>query len=297
LRISDEFDIEIISADSRQIYKHLNIGTAKPDSSELSKVKHHLIDIIEPTEKYSAGKFRDACNQIVPEILLRKKIPLIVGGTGFYIDAFFNGLNAPTSDEKYIMQVENEILEIGYENFYKKYLTIDPNSAIRHDKNNQVKTKRAMACFYQTGELYSSFLSEQNANKIFTPAYIYLTQDRQKLYERINLRVLKMYEIGLIDEVKELLANGLNPTAYGFATVGYKETLQYINNEINYMEMINQTQQSTRRYAKRQTTWFNKLERLESERLELENLKLEVENLDKDFNLVDNILKSVLHKI
>ncbi len=234
----------------------MDIGTAKPNLEELKKVKHHLIDILHPQEMYSAGKFINDCNKAIKEILLKNKKPLLVGGTGFYINAFFDGLNAPKSDPNIVKEIELRIENEGYENVYNEYLKIDPDSAKRHDKNNYVKTIRGLSCFYTNGEKYSSFLNKNNVNNEFTPNYIGLDLDRIKLYNLINNRVDLMYEQGLLNEVETLLKSGVKPNDYGMRTVGYKEAIMYLNSNLNHEQMIEFTKQSTRRYAKRQITFF-----------------------------------------
>jgi tRNA dimethylallyltransferase len=252
--------IEIVSADSRQVYTGMDIGTAKPTKGELCEIPHHLIDVIPPTVNYTAGDFALDARHAISDILQRGGRPLVVGGSGFYIRALFHGLGAPTVDPNIYQNLVDRANREGYDAIYQELLRIDPAAAQAQSANNRVKVLRALACYVQTGRLYSSFLEgdaiEQAA---FVPRYLGLAPPRPELYQRINQRVIEMMEAGLEEEVDGLLRQGIPPDAPGLKTVGYAEALEYLAGKISHEAMISAIQQSTRRYAKRQLTWFRKV--------------------------------------
>lgn len=249
--------IEIISADSRQIYIGMEIGTAKPSADVLRNVPHHVVDILSPDQSYSAGKFARDAEQILASIHARGGIPLVVGGTGFYIRALFEGLSAPAVDATIYARLEERLLEEGYTSLLEELRRLDPEGAAMHPPENQVKTLRALACYYQTGLPYSHFRrSEGSGNPRYRPRILTLMPDRAQLYERINQRVVEMVEQGLVEETRRLLDAGYGPHSPGMRTVGYVEAIEFLSGHIGREEMIALIQQSTRRYAKRQGTWF-----------------------------------------
>ncbi len=250
-------EVEIISADSRQIYVGMDIGTAKPPQAFLQRVPHHLVDIIHPDVRYSAGKFARDASAAINAILERGKIPLIAGGTGFYIRALFEGLQAPAADPVMYSQLEKRVEVEGYDALLEELYRLDPNAAKVLPPENRAKTLRALACCLQTGVPYSQFLLEQKEIlPVYKPVPFCLMPDRNLLYERINLRVVDMVNAGLLEETQKLLAQGYTTESPGMKTVGYKEALQYLSGDFSHEEMITAIQQSTRRYAKRQVTWF-----------------------------------------
>jgi tRNA dimethylallyltransferase len=252
--------IEIISADSRQVYIGMDIGTAKVTAAERSIAPHHLIDIVPPTVNLTAGDYALLARDIVREIVSRGSEPLLVGGSGFYISAFIEGLGAPTVDEEVYAGILGQVEREGYESVYAELLRVDPIAAHAHSPNNRVKVYRALACFRQTGRPYSSFAGASAIERsLVRPRYLGVAPPRQELYDRINQRVVEMVEHGLVKEVKRLLDAGIPPDAPGFRTVGYAEALKYLSGEYTLDEMIHQTQQASRRYAKRQMTWFRRI--------------------------------------
>jgi tRNA dimethylallyltransferase len=256
----DDRRIEIVSADSRQVYAGMDIGTAKPSAEQLRETPHHMIDVVPPTVNYTAGDFALDARVAINNILQRGGRPLIAGGSGFYIRALFHGLGAPTVDQSVYDSLVERANREGYDTIYQELLRIDPLAAQAQSANNRVKVFRALACYVQTGRLYSSFLEgdaiEQAA---FVPRYLGLAPPRPELYHRINQRVIEMVEAGLVEEVQGLLRQGLPLDAPGFRTVGYEETLDYLAGKLSREAMIHSIQQSTRRYAKRQLTWFRKV--------------------------------------
>jgi tRNA dimethylallyltransferase len=252
--------IEIVSADSRQVYSGMNIGTAKVTAEELSEIPHHMIDVVPPTVNYTAGDYALEARRVIDEILQRGGRPLVVGGSGFYIRALFHGLGAPTVDQSIYQSLVERANREGYDTIYQELRRIDPVAAEAQSANNRVKVFRALACYLQTGALYSSFLEGDAIEQApFVPRYLGLAPPRPELYQRINQRVVEMVEAGLVEEVEELLSEGQPPDAPGFRTVGYAETLDYLAGKISREAMIHSIQQATRRYAKRQLTWFRKV--------------------------------------
>ncbi|MCB0711521.1 MAG: tRNA (adenosine(37)-N6)-dimethylallyltransferase MiaA [Ignavibacteriae bacterium] len=248
--------VEIISADSRQVYVGMNIGTAKPSEEILSTIPHHLIDIITPNQTYSAGTFARDAQTRVDDILARNQIPVVVGGTGFYVRALFEGLAAPAADREVVAELEERAAKEGYEVLYRELLKVDPEAAQMYPKENRVKTYRALACWYQTGEKYSAFLSSAKEGSHVEPLVCLILPERELLYRRINDRVVEMIDQGLIEETNRLLESGYRPDDPGMRTVGYKEVLQVLEGKIEESELVPAIQQATRRYAKRQSTWF-----------------------------------------
>lgn len=265
LALAKSFDaIEIVSADSRQIYIGMDIGTAKPTTEELRSVPHHMIDIITPDTLYSAGLYAVAARRAIDDIVSRGKVPLVVGGSGFYVKALFEGLGAPTVDQNLLETLKRRGELEGGDKLYEELLAIDPEAARAHSPNNIVKTLRALCCYYQTGRLYSSYAEEESLDPSpYTPSYIGIAPDRALLYERINRRVITMLDDGLLKETEALLAKGYTRDASGLKTVGYAEAIAHLAGELSYEGMVGAIQQSTRRYAKRQMTWFRRVEGVE----------------------------------
>lgn len=253
-------EIEIISADSRQIYIGMEIGTAKPTREELAAAPHHMIDVVTPDVRYSAGMYADAVSALLRGIMERGKVPLLVGGTGFYLKALFQGLGAPTVDPAVLAELEARCRGIGASAMHQELAAIDLVAAAAHSPNNVVKTLRALACYYQTGRPYSSFLTSDASASEWEPCYLGIAPERGLLYGRIDARVLTMIEAGLIAETEGLLASGIAGDAPGMRTVGYAEVVEYLRGAIDRPRMIELIQQSTRNYAKRQMTWFRSVE-------------------------------------
>lgn len=256
---SQRDDIEIVNADSRQIYIGMDIGTAKPTREEQARVCHHLIDIVAPDIAYSAGQFAIAARAAIEDIIARGKRPLVAGGSGFYIKALFEGLRAPQADSAVISQLEHRAALEGHDSLFDELSRIDP-AAATHSANNRVKTIRALACFYQTGVRYSEFAGVAIEGFAREPVYVGITMDREQLYETINERAQRMIDDGLVDETRRLIASGIASDAPGMRTVGYKESIAYLDGLIDARTLLAAIQQATRRYAKRQLTWFRGVE-------------------------------------
>lgn len=259
IQIAQELGTEIISADSRQIYKELTIGTAKPDESELIKVKHHFINNVFLTEKYDVGKFVKEAKEVINQIHSRNKIPIVVGGSGLYINSLLYGIfEGPSADEEVRLQIESELKEKGIEALLQKLKEIDPLTYEKIDKKNPRRLIRALEVYYLTGKPISQLQKEKHQAPDFEIIIYGLHWERKKLYERINQRVDQMIEKGLVEEVKEILNRYGENVNVVLQTVGYKEVIDYLKSKITYNEMIELIKRNTRRYAKRQLTWFRK---------------------------------------
>ncbi len=251
---------EIISADSMQIYKKMNIGTAKPTIKERQGVKHYLIDEIEPNESFSVVKYKDLAVKYIETILSNNKLPIIVGGTGLYINSVIDNLEFPNYKVDY--DYRNKLCEIakneGGQKLKEMLLKVDETTALALHNNDIKRLCRALEIYNTTGKTQSYWNEKSKQNQCsYNPIMVGLTyKDRNLLYEKINLRVDKMLENGLIDEVKELLNSGLNELATSMQAIGYKELALYLKGETTKEKAIDKIKQESRRYAKRQLTWF-----------------------------------------
>jgi tRNA dimethylallyltransferase len=261
LLLSDLLPLEIISADSRQIYKYLDIGTAKPTSEELNKVKHHFISIINPDEYYSAGMFAKEASEVIDNIFKNRKIPIVVGGSGLYIKALCEGIFEGQYNDSIKKKYKNKLLKLksqfGIDYLYEQLKSIDPDAANMYPDKNPSRILRALEHYYITGNKFSSSL--KNIPKpAFEPFYIGLLSDRQTLYSRINQRTDIMWKNGLLEETKNILDRGYSPDLNSLNTVGYKECIALLRGEITESIALEKIKQHTRNYAKRQMTWFRK---------------------------------------
>ena len=262
LRIADKLDTEIISADSRQIYKLMDIGTAKPSIEDRRKVKHYFVDELFPDEEFNAGEFGKKGRDVVDDILQRKKIPLVVGGSGLYVQALIDGFfDGPSADKDIREQLYQRLAEGGGEKLLDELRAIDAEAASTMLPTNTRRIIRALVVYRVTG-IPISQLRKFKTKINFIPILAGLNWDRKILYERINRRVDLMIEHGLVDEVKRLRDHGYTSTLNAFQTVGYKEVFDFIDGKIDYQRMIDLIKQNSRRYAKRQLTWFRQDERI-----------------------------------
>ncbi len=284
-----EFNGEIISADSRQVYRYLDIGTAKPDKAVLEKIGYHLIDIVNPDEEYNAGLFARDARKSISEIEKRGKTPFIVGGTGFYIRALLRGLAPiPKISAATRTKVEEFIQTKTIEEVYEYLQEVDKTAAARIDKNDLRRQQRALEVYASTGKPISWYWEQEMGKFPYNYLNILLTADREKLYERINHRIDEMVEKGLIDEIRGLLSKGYQEDDPGMITVGYREFYLWLNGEKTFPEAINLAKQHSRNYAKRQITWYRQQEfdlTLSVNSLNLYVLKDEIGNyIDKRSN-------------
>ncbi len=246
---------EIISADSRQIYKKLSIGTAKPTDAH---IKYHLIDIIEPSERYDAARFVSDALSAIDNILSRKKIPIIVGGTGLYIRALTVGLFPGEFRDDEIRKQLKYRHDSG-EDLYKFLCDIDPKAAEKIAPQNYVRIERALEVFLISGKPISYWWeTETKPPNELQFLKIGLSIERKELYHRIEQRAQKMFENGWVDEVQKLLDSGIAKDVPAFNSIGYGAVLRFLDGEISQEEMLEQIIRDTKRYAKRQITWFKK---------------------------------------
>lgn len=260
VELAKKINGEIISADSMQVYKDMNIGTAKINTEEMCGIKHYLIDIISPEKRYSVSNFKKDAETAIETILNKGKTPIIVGGTGLYIDSLIYGIEFQDEkiDEEYREKLNKIAEEQGLENLYKQAQEIDPEAMKKISKNDKKRIIRVLEIYHKTGKTKTEL--EKESRKV-NPKYNYkvyaITMDREKLYKRINNRVDEMLQEGLINEVKEILKKYNHfPTA--MQGLGYKEVVEFLENKTTENEMIEKIKKETRHYAKRQLTWFRK---------------------------------------
>jgi tRNA dimethylallyltransferase len=265
IEIAKRLKGEIISADSMQIYKYMDIGSAKPTREEMQGIPHHMIDVVYPDEEFSVALFRKMAGKLVDEIINRKHIPIIVGGTGLYISSLIYPYNFTDTaeDTEYREALTSIALEKGNEFVHNMLKNIDIESFIRIHPNNLRRVIRALEVYKNTGKTISEYQQESRSQEMeYNTAYIGLTMDRGLLYNRINRRVDKMFEAGLIDEVKKLREMGYNKNMTSMQGIGYKEIFDYFDNKCTIEETKDIIKQSSRRYAKRQLTWFRRDEKI-----------------------------------
>lgn len=255
---------EIISADSMQIYKGFDIGSAKPTEAEKEGIVHHLMDHIDPFTSYSVSQYRDEAKACIKDILSRNKTPIVTGGTGLYVNALMYDMdfsNAPR-DLEYRTSLENIAKEKGPEFLYEQLKEVDFLSYQKLHVNNTRKVIRALEVFHVTGQPLSDFKEDLKLADDYDYVIIGLTRNRKRLYVRINQRVDKMIEEGLIEEVKNLKNLGLNALNTSMQGIGYKEVIPYIDGKYDLESMVSTIKQNSRRYAKRQMTWFRRYEQM-----------------------------------
>jgi len=261
IKLARKLNGEIISADSMQIYKYMNVGSAKISELEMKGIPHHIVDIIQPNEEFSVADFKERAEIAIDEITSKNKLPMIVGGTGFYINSLiYNYSFASTNkDELYRDHLTKLATEKGNEHVHEMLKNIDEVSYNKLYPNDLKRVIRALEVYKVSGKPMSSFAAEQNILDIpYNVHYFVLNMDRQELYGRINKRVDIMMENNLVDEVIELKKMGYNSDMQSMKGIGYKEILYYLNDEISLSEAVEMIKQGSRNYAKRQLTWFRK---------------------------------------
>ena len=251
---------EIISADSMQIYKEMNIGTAKVNKEEMQGVQHYLVDFVSPDERYSVSNFKKDAEKAIEEILEKGKTPIVVGGTGLYIDSLIYGIEFQNEevDLEYREKLNKIADEKGLESLYKKAQEIDPEAMKKISINDRKRIIRVLEIYHKTGKTKTEQELQSRKNEVKYEYKVFaITMDREKLYERIEKRIDFMIEQGLIEEVKQILEKYHTfPTA--MQGLGYKEVGEYLEGSCTKEEMIEKIKSETRKYAKRQLTWFRK---------------------------------------
>lgn len=269
---------EIISADSMQIYKGMDIGTAKIRDEEKKGVNHYLIDEIFPDIEFSVSDFQEKANEYIDKVLKEDKLPMIVGGTGLYINSLIYDLNFSVSISNWELRDKyTELAKVhGNQYIHDELRLVDPVSADRIHVNDTKRVTRALEVYNETGKPMAEYYKDfRKPNDEFDIVMIGLKMDREKLYERINKRVDIMLEQGLIEEVQSLLDKGYDENLTSMQAIGYKEVIDYLKGNVSLEETIESIKQGSRRYAKRQITWFRKEERVHW--IDLDEIK------DKDY--------------
>ena len=258
IRLAEYFPFEVVSADSRQVYRLMNIGTAKPSVAEQSLVKHHLIDVVWPNEEYNASLFADQAQQAIQEIGTRGHMPLLVGGTGLYIRALTEGLiQAPGADPEVRSRLNLWADEAGSELLHQRLQGVDPRAAERLHQNDRVRIIRALEVFEQTGRPLSEFQAEhQFSDRPYRTLKLGLMLERDLLYQRIDSRAEQMFATGLLEETESLLKAGYDPELKSLRTIGYRQAIQLLNGDCSREEALEDLQRTTRRYARQQITWL-----------------------------------------
>ncbi len=284
IQLAKTINGEIVSADSMQIYEDMDIGTAKPTYQEMDGIKHYLIGNISPNVRYSVANFKKDALKAIEEILQKGKVPIIVGGTGLYVDSLVQGIEYDDIeiDLNYREKLEQIVKQTGLEELYQKAVEIDPIAMEKISSNDKKRIFRVLEIYHSTGK--TKTLQEIESREKENP-YEYIVfainMEREKLYERINRRVDIMLENGLVDEVKKLI-NKYEELPTAIQGLGYKEVVSYLKGEITYEEMVEKIKQETRRYAKRQLTWFRRNKKI-----------IWINGLDDIQNNINIILKGV----
>jgi tRNA dimethylallyltransferase len=263
--VARKMDAQIISADSRQLYRELDIGTAKPTLEERAAVPHHFVDCLDREELFSAGEYGRQARAKIMELLGAGIVPLVVGGSGLYISALANDFfDGPSADPEFRDRLKIRAASEGIQALYNELQQVDPEAAAKILPGDYRRIERALEIYYLTGFPISQIRKQQSNPPPYTPVLVGLEWPRKQLYERINARCLQMLEGGLIEETRRLVfERTLTPEiCNAMDSVGYKETTQYLRCEVDYNEMVRLFQRNTRRFAKRQISWFGRDERI-----------------------------------
>ncbi len=259
IQLAKQMDAEILNADSMQIYRGMDIGTAKISPDQQQGVPHHLIDIVDPNQPFSAADFIDVADRAISEIIARGKRVIVAGGTGLYIRALLHGLvDSPSGTTEIRTLLHQEADALGHEVMWEKLREIDPKLAAQTHPNNLVRIIRALEVYRMTGIPLSSYQHQHGfKQQRYNALKIGIKTNRQQLYERIEVRVDKMLADGLLDEVKNLLTRGFSSDLKSMRSIGYKESVGFLSGQYSLEETIRLIKRDSRHYAKRQLTWFN----------------------------------------
>ncbi len=288
IHIAKKFGGEVISADSMQIYKNLSVSTAKPTIEEMCGVKHHLIDFLDVNEKYSVSSYCKDARLVFDELTEKNILPVIVGGTGLYIDSFLSNTHffESASSDKVKTQLKEELSEKGVQAMYEELLKIDPVACEKIHPNNTVRVLRALEVYRTTGKtITEQTIESHNIEPDIEPLYIGISYyDRANLYARINKRVDIMLENGLLDEAKDFFA--ANPSQTAVNSIGCKEIKPYLDGTDSLSNCVENLKKETRRYAKRQITWFKRNEKINwfyADKMNSDELFASVDNLINEY--------------
>ncbi len=262
IELAKRINGEVISADSMQVYKGMDIGSAKITPEEMQGIRHYLIDVLEPTEDFNVASFKELAQRAIYEITSQGKIPIVAGGTGFYIQALLYDIDFSESlgeNPEYRTFLLTEYREKGPEYLFDKLKDVDPETASIIHMNDEKRVVRALEFYHETGKPISVHNKEQYEKKSdYNFAYFVLNDYRDKIYEKIDRRVDIMVEKGLVEEVENLKKKGLTVTDVSMQGLGYKEILMYLNGEITLDEAVYRIKRDSRHFAKRQLTWFKR---------------------------------------
>ncbi len=258
LKLASRIGGEIVSADSMQIYRWMDIGTAKPSASERAEVPHHLIDILTPDKPYNAGQFAQDADQVIAELQERGKPVILLGGTNLYIRALIHGMiPVPEISAPVKVEIKRMLAEKGLAHCYQQLQSLDPKSAAKLHPNDVARISRALAVFLETGRSIQDLQEEHGFNQMrYQPLFIGTRWPREVLYQRINQRVLMMVEAGLVEEAESLLWRGYGSGLPSLRSIGYRQAFEFLDEKIDHDEMISDIQQKSRHYAKKQMTWY-----------------------------------------
>lgn len=257
IEIAQHFNGEVISGDSMQVYRGMDIATAKVTTEEKQNIPHHLLDILEPDESFSVFDFKSRVTELISDIRSRGRLPIIAGGTGMYLDSIIRdyALSEEKRDPAYEEKIEADIEKLGIDAVYNRLVQVDPEQAKKTHKNNVRRVIRALEVYDRTGQTMSDYQQKQQDESPYNVILIGLDMDRALLYERINARVDHMVEQGLLQEARYFYDLGLKD-ASSMRAIGYKELIGYFEGKLSEGEAIDLLKRNSRRYAKRQLTWF-----------------------------------------
>ncbi len=260
LKIAERFDGEVVSCDSMQIYRHMDVGTAKPSIEEMERVPHHMIDIVEPSENYSVADFVEKARECIDDIIDRGKLPVLAGGTGLYMDSIIENIEFGDfgSDQEFRREMERLAAQQGNEAVHKLLEEKDPEAAEKIHPNNVRRVIRALEVCRLTGKTFTQVNMESRRQKMYDALIFAIDTEREVLYERINARVDRMLEEGLFEEVQGLKSMGIRKEHTAMQAIGYKELMEVLDGECGFDEAVEKIKQESRRYAKRQLTWFKR---------------------------------------
>ena len=292
IKIANDLNAEIISADSMQIYEYMDVGSAKVTKEEMRGVTHYMIDEVKPDYSFSVSEFQKRAYKYIDEIISKNKLPLITGGTGLYLNSLIYNMDFAKSNanDKLREQLRLELEENGIDYMHNKLKELDEEAANRIHKNNTKRVIRALeVCL--SGEKMNDFSSDLQFNEKYEPIIVVLNREREHLYERINRRVDIMIKNGLENEVKNLLNMGYSKDLVSMQGIGYKEIIKYLDGEYTYDEAIEIIKRDSRRYAKRQITWFRRYK--DAKWFNLDEYK-DLNELEKDvLSYIENRIKLV----
>ena len=266
IELAKRINGEIVSADSMQIYDEMNIGTAKPDQEEMQGIKHYLIGNIKPTNRYSVSEFKKDAISAIKEIVSKEKMPIVVGGTGLYVNSLVYGIDYPEiqTNLEYRKKLEKIVEEKGLQYLFEKAVEIDKEAMKKISPNDKKRILRVLEIYKETGKTKTELERESRKNGIPYDYKIFaINMPREILYDRINRRVDIMIEKGLIDEVSSLYEKYGESLLTSMQAIGYKEVVEFLKGNCTKEEMIEKIKMETRRYAKRQLTWFRKIENIQ----------------------------------